>query len=104
MANETLACTSQAIAAQLRATLSPDNLEVVDESAAHAGHAGANGTGFGTHFRVRIGSPLFLGKTRVAAHRLVYDSLQNFLDAGLHALAIELTPGTAPAALKPDGF
>ena len=34
--------------------LAPTALEVLDESAAHAGHAGANGTGFGTHFRVRI--------------------------------------------------
>ena len=98
MANDsTLVCTAQAIAAQLRATLSPDHLEVFDESAAHSGHVGANGTGFGTHFRVRIGSPLFQGKTRVAAHRLVYDSLQNFLDAGLHALAIELTPSKITA-------
>ena len=38
--------------------LAPTALEVLDESAAHAGHAGANGTGFGTHFRVRISSPL----------------------------------------------
>ena len=70
--------------------LTPSHLEVLDESAAHAGHAGANGTGFGTHFRVRIASPLFDGKPRVARHRLVYDSLQNFIDQGLHALAIEV--------------
>ena len=82
--------TAQALEAQLRATLAPTQLEVLDESAAHAGHAGANGTGFGTHFRVRIASPLFDGKPRVARHRLVYDSLQNFIDQGLHALAIEV--------------
>lgn len=70
--------------------LAPTALEVLDESAAHAGHAGANGTGFGTHFRVRISSPLFTGKPRVAQHRLVYDALQKFTDAGLHALAIEI--------------
>ena len=40
---------------QLAQTLSTTALEVIDESAAHAGHAGSNGTDFGTHFRVRIG-------------------------------------------------
>jgi BolA family transcriptional regulator, general stress-responsive regulator len=74
---------------RLRDTLQPGKLEVLDESADHAGHAGANGTGFGTHFRVRISSPLFTGKTRVACHRLVYDSLQVFIDQGVHAIAIE---------------
>ena len=82
--------TAQALEARLRAVLAPTQLEVLDESAAHAGHAGANGTGFGTHFRVRIASPLFDGKPRVARHRLVYDSLQDFIDQGLHALAIEV--------------
>lgn len=85
-----IAITAAALEAQLRATLAPSQLEVIDESAAHAGHAGANGTGFGTHFRVRIASPLFDGKPRVARHRLVYDSLQQFIDQGLHALAIEV--------------
>jgi BolA protein len=70
--------------------LAPTALEVIDESADHAGHVGANGTGFGTHFRVRIASPLLTGKPRVARHRLVYDALQEFLDAGVHALAIEI--------------
>ncbi|MES2383702.1 MAG: BolA family protein [Pseudomonadota bacterium] len=74
---------------QLRERLAPTFLEVLDESAAHAGHAGANAQGFGSHFRVRISSPLFAGKSRVARHRLVYDALQNFIDQGLHALAIE---------------
>lgn len=70
--------------------LAPTALEVLDESEAHAGHAGANGTGFGTHFRVRIASPFFTGKPRVAQHRLVYDALQEFIDQGVHALAIEV--------------
>ena len=74
---------------QLRRTLQPSQLEVLDESADHAGHVGANGTGFGTHFRVRIASPLFSGQSRVACHRLVYDSLQVFIDQGVHAIAIE---------------
>ncbi|NJN05456.1 MAG: BolA family transcriptional regulator [Rhodobacteraceae bacterium] len=78
------------IEARLREALSPDRLEVLDESAAHAGHAGSNGLGHGTHFRVRIGGAAFAGKSRVAQHRLVYDALQKFTDAGLHALAIEI--------------
>jgi BolA protein len=82
--------TAPAIESALRASLVPTVLEVIDESAAHAGHAGANGLGYGTHFRVRIGGPVFAGMSRVAQHRLVYDALQKFTDAGLHALAIEI--------------
>ncbi len=95
-----LAVTASAIDAHLRAQLAPSSLEVVDESAAHMGHAGSNGTGFGTHFRVRIAAPGFTGQTRVASHRLVYDALRPFLDAGLHALAIEIQPNmpSSPAA------
>ena len=75
---------------QLAQTLSTTALEVIDESTAHAGHTGSNGTDFGTHFRVRIASPFFTGKSRVAQHRLVYDALQEFIDRGVHALAIEI--------------
>lgn len=74
---------------RLREALQPTTLEVLDESFQHHGHAGANGTGFGTHFRVRIASHLFTGKSPVMRHRLVYDALQDFMDRGLHALAIE---------------
>jgi BolA protein len=81
--------TPAALDAALRSTLAPTELEVIDESAAHSGHAGANAEGYGTHFRVRIASPLFAGKSRVAQHRLVYDSLQIFIAQGLHAIAIE---------------
>ena len=81
---------AQQMHATLTERLSPTHLDVLDESAAHAGHAGANGTGFGTHFRVRISSPFFTGRSRVAQHRLVYDALQEFIDRGVHALAIEV--------------
>ena len=93
-----LAVTADAIDAHLRAALAPSALEVIDESAAHLGHAGSNGTGFGTHFRVRIAAPAFTAQTRVTCHRLVYDALRPFLDAGLHALAIEILPRSAPGA------
>ena len=67
----------------------PSFLEVVDESSHHAGHAGASESGLNSHFRVRIASTQFDNMSRVQRHRLVYDSLQEFLDHGLHALAIE---------------
>jgi BolA protein len=85
----TTGITAGALEGRLRELLAPSSLEVVDESAAHAGHAGSDGSGSGTHFRVRIASPLFNGKPRLARHRLVYDALQEFIDRGLHALAIE---------------
>ncbi|MGA8513295.1 MAG: BolA family protein [Burkholderiaceae bacterium] len=75
----------------LRNVLATAQVQVIDESAAHAGHAGnPDGSGVGTHLRVRIASPLFAGKSRVAQHRLVYDACQGFLAQGLHALAIEV--------------
>ena len=82
--------TASAMQNSLRHALAPTALEVLDESHAHAGHAGANGTGFGTHFRVRVASPLFAGLPRVRQHRLVYDALQEFIDRGAHAIAIEI--------------
>ena len=81
--------TARQLHERLQELLAPTSLEVIDESAAHVGHAGSDGTGSGTHFRVRIASPLFAGKTKVACHRLVYDALQVYIDRGLHALAIE---------------
>ena len=86
----TTGITAEALRQRLAELLAPTALEVIDESAAHAGHAGADGSGFGTHFRVRIASPFFAGRSRVARHRLVYDALQDFVDRGLHALAIEI--------------
>jgi len=84
----TTGITAGALHARLAELLAPSQLEVIDESAAHAGHAGA-ALGGGTHFRVRIASPRFAGLSAVARHRLVYDSLRDFLERGLHALAIE---------------
>lgn len=88
--NQPFAITSEAMAERLQEALSPTQLQVIDESGLHEGHAGANGTGFGTHFRVRIASPLFTARPRVAQHRLVYDALQIFIDRGAHAIAIEI--------------
>jgi BolA protein len=81
--------TAQQLQQRLQDTLQPTQLEVIDESHMHHGHAGANDSGFGTHFRVRIRAAAFAGKSPVARHRLVYDALQDFMAQGLHALAIE---------------
>lgn len=86
-----MSAAAQALQQHLQEQLQATQLEVLDESAAHAGHMGnPDGSSVGTHLRVRIASPLFEGKTRVAAHRLVYDAASGFLDRGLHALAIEV--------------
>ena len=81
--------TAALIKQRLSERLQPTRLDVIDESAAHAGHAGANASGQGSHMRVRVASPMFAGLSRVQRHRLVYDALQDFIDQGLHALAIE---------------
>ena len=73
--------------------LEPVALELEDDSAAHAGHAGARS---GAHFNLRIVSPLFAGLPRVARHRLVYDALRPWMAEGIHALAIDArTPDEA---------
>ena len=84
-----MASVAERIHQRLSERLQPTRLEVIDESAAHAGHAGANASGQGSHMRVRVASPMFAGLSRVQRHRLVYDALQDFIDQGLHALAIE---------------
>lgn len=77
--------TAEEIETRLRAALSPQRLEVLDDSHLHAGHAGARE---GRHFTVRITSSRFAGLSRVARHRLVYDSLGPLAAQGVHALAI----------------
>jgi BolA family transcriptional regulator, general stress-responsive regulator len=66
--------------------LEPVSLELEDDSAAHAGHAGARE---GAHFNLRIVSARFAGLPRVARHRLVYDALRPWMAEGVHALAID---------------
>lgn len=68
--------------------LQPTQLEIIDDSAAHAGHAGAaSGRG---HFHVKISSPALHGLTRVAQHRRVYEALGDLMQTDIHALAIEI--------------
>ena len=72
-------------------TLEPLELEIRDDSAAHAGHAGAAGGG---HYRVRLVSPRFVGLSRVQRHRLVFAAAGDLMQKGIHALAVTaLAPG-----------
>ena len=80
---------------RLTALFSPQRLEVIDESAAHAGHAGA--VGGESHFRVRMVAAQFAEKTRIARHRMIHDALAPIFADGLHALAIEAAAPGEPA-------
>jgi BolA protein len=83
------------ITARLGEALAPQSLDVIDESAKHAGHAGAR-PGGETHYRVAIVAAAFAGKSRVQRHRLVYDALAAEIADGVHALAIDArAPGEA---------
>ena len=83
------------IVARLTAALDPVDLDVIDESDRHAGHAGAREDG-GTHYRVRVVSAQFERRSRVERHRLVYGLLAAEFADGLHALALNAkAPGEA---------
>ena len=87
--------TADAIHKKLTRALAPESLEIVDESARHAGHSGARPEGE-THFRVRIVSAAFDGQSRVERQRKIYDALADEIAGGVHALALTtLTPEEA---------
>ena len=69
-------------------SLTPSYLDIIDESAAHLGHVGAQ-SGAG-HFAIIIDSPKFKDKTLIEKHRLVYDALRDMMDTDIHALRIEV--------------
>jgi BolA family transcriptional regulator, general stress-responsive regulator len=71
---------------RLHATFSPQLCQLEDESALHAGHAGA--ASGGGHYRLKLISTAFEGRNRVARHRLVYDCLLDMMHRDIHALAI----------------
>lgn len=73
----------------LTALFQPAFLEIIDESANHAGHAGA-GSGGETHYRVTLITPVFSGLSRVERHRLVNGALAVEFSQGLHAIALNL--------------
>ncbi|PNS08220.1 BolA family protein [Solilutibacter silvestris] len=76
-----------AIRSALETALQPEALDVIDDSARHAGHAGArDGRG---HFKVRVVSGVFAGQGLLARHRAVYDALGTLMQTDIHALQIE---------------
>lgn len=79
---------SERIRARLTQVFSPDVLNVTDDSARHAGHAGASPEGE-THFRVEIVSAAFEGESRIARQRAVNKALADEFESGLHALNIK---------------
>ncbi len=68
------------------ATLQPAHLDVIDDSAQHAGHIGARDGG--GHYRIHIVSERFAGLPTMARHRLVYDALGSLMEGAIHALSI----------------
>jgi BolA protein len=70
------------------AALRPVVMELRDESAQHAGHAGSRPSG-GSHWRLTIVSEAFRGKNPVARHRMVYEALGDLMKRDIHALKIE---------------
>jgi BolA family transcriptional regulator, general stress-responsive regulator len=73
---------------KLREAFTPKNLDVIDESHLHEGHAGHR-PGGQTHFRVHIVSPAFKGKSLVERHRMINTTLAAELAGPVHALAIK---------------
>jgi BolA protein len=69
------------------AVLSPDSVELIDDSEKHAGHAGAKAGG--GHFQLIIVSPLFDGKSTQARHRMIHAALGEMLEREIHALTIK---------------
>jgi len=76
----------QRIESRLRNALDATDVQVIDESHKHRGHAGA--AGGGGHFHVNVVSPRFTGLSLVQAQRLVYEAVGNMMDTEIHALTI----------------
>jgi BolA protein len=82
-----------AIQQKLTSAFQPLRLEIEDDSARHAGHAGADPAGE-SHFNVTIESAAFSGQAKVARQRMVYRTLSEELAGQLHALSVKaLAPG-----------
>jgi len=88
---------------RLTAALAPSRLELVDDSARHAGHAGARPEGE-THFRLTIVADVFAGRSPIERQRLVFAALGDLMQSDIHALSITaLTPAEAGRQAGPAG-
>lgn len=74
--------------ARLTSALSPDHLDIIDDSMAHAGHVGAMQGG--GHFYAIIVSEAFTGKTSVQRHQMVYQALGDMLHSDIHAFSMKV--------------
>jgi BolA family transcriptional regulator, general stress-responsive regulator len=81
---------------KLTKAFAPAALEIVNDSARHAGHAGSPGTGE-SHFSIKVVSTAFAGKSRLERHRMVNEVLAEELEGKIHALAVSaLVPEDRP--------
>jgi BolA protein len=78
------------IRSRLEAAFAPRSLEIINESARHAHHAGDDGSGE-SHFRVRIAADVFAPMSRIERHRAVHAALGPDLTGAIHALALEIS-------------
>jgi BolA family transcriptional regulator, general stress-responsive regulator len=86
---------AQAIHRRLSEALAPSRIDLVDQSAQHAGHAGARPQGE-SHFQLTIVAQVFAGKSRIERQRMVYAALDELMRSDIHALSIvALTPAEA---------
>lgn len=81
---------AQTMRDKLEAAFAPQSLEIVNQSAAHAGHSGDDGSGE-THFFIRITSDRFRGLSRIQSQRLVHGALADELAGPVHALALRIS-------------
>lgn len=90
---------TEAIREQLEARFAPSRLELIDESARHAGHAGARPEGE-SHFRVTVVAEAFAGKSRLERHRMVFEALDDLLRTDIHALSVSALSPEEDAARR----
>ena len=81
---------------RLRGALAPERLQIIDDSAAHAGHAGAREGG---HFTIHIVSSAFTGKTLIQRHRLINAAVADLMRREIHALSIKTAISPAEQSL-----
>jgi len=74
---------------RLQTQLSPVKLEIIDDSAKHAGHAGARENPGAGHYKVLICSSSFAGKNKIQRHRMVYEAIGSLMHTSIHALQLE---------------
>lgn len=88
------------IRARLTQALQPESLDIIDESAKHAGHMGA--ASGGGHYILRIVAAAFQDKSPIQRHRLVYEALGDLMQHDIHALSIQASPPGEFQPTKPE--